>query len=419
MRVRRQFLWVLVTVLTGLAIPGAAFLAQNQQENSPAVRQKTAEVVWKTINDKYFDPKLGGVDWVAVRARYAPQVATVKTDQELYDLLDRMLQELRISHVRTYDISTLEKLMARAEVNTGLVLRDVGGEVVVTRVRENSPAQKGGLRSGYVIKQVDGVAVTNARLAESTIAVEGRKHELHFVDESGMTRQAVLEHQLPPAEQLLSAPLIAARRYVFFESRRLDGDVGYIHFTNFIEPVKKRVQAEFQAMKDAPGIIVDFRGNSGGEAFGPELAGMMLTKPEQLAITRTRKGDDYYYKTKPQKNPYIGPVVILIDEESGSESEQATAGLQELGRVIVIGKRSRGVVMDATLAELPTGGLLLYPIGQPRTPKGVVLEGRGVIPDVEVSLTHADLLKGRDSQLQAAIDTIEKQKGSGPRANRP
>jgi C-terminal processing protease CtpA/Prc len=42
----------------------------------------------------------------------------------------------------------------------------------------------------------------------------------------------------------------------------------------------------------------------------------------------------------------------------------------------------------------------------PRTPKGVILEGRGVIPDHEVNLTRRELLNGRDAQLEAAIQQI-------------
>ena len=61
---------------------------------------------------------------------------------------------------------------------------------------------------------------------------------------------------------------------------------------------------------------------------------MLVNKETQLAITRTRKGDDCNYKAKPHKNSYSGPVVILLDEESASESEQVTAGLQAAGRVV-------------------------------------------------------------------------------------
>ncbi len=63
--------------------------------------------------------------------------------------------------------------------------------------------------------------------------------------------------------------------------------------------------------------------------------------------------------------------------------------------------------MDADSVELSIGALLLYPYGQPRTPKSVIVEGRGVIPDKEVNLTRESLLARRDAQLEAAIEYIK------------
>ena len=63
--------------------------------------------------------------------------------------------------------------------------------------------------------------------------------------------------------------------------------------------------------------------------------------------------------------------------------------------------------MDATFQGLPMKSIaLLYPAGLPRTLDGVAIEGRGVIPDLDVRLTRAELLKGKDSQLEAAIQHI-------------
>jgi len=64
--------------------------------------------------------------------------------------------------------------------------------------------------------------------------------------------------------------------------------------------------------------------------------------------------------------------------------------------------------LDGDLKRLPTGALLLYAFAECRTPKGVVIEGRGVTPDVEVKLTRAALLKGGDPQLQAAVGEVRK-----------
>ncbi len=81
--------------------------------------------------------------------------------------------------------------------------------------------------------------------------------------------------------------------------------------------------------------------------------------------------------------------------------------MQEAKRAVVIGKRTQGDDMDADLMKLPNGAYLIYAAGEPRTPKGVVIEGRGVIPDIQVNLTRKDLLAGRDTQLEAAIEYIK------------
>ena len=97
----------------------------------------------------------------------------------------------------------------------------------------------------------------------------------------------------------------------------------------------------------------------------------------------------------------------MVDETSGSASEQIAAGLQEAKRAFIVGKTTKGADLDSTSVGLPIKALFLYPYGQPRTPKGVVIEGRGVIPDREVNLTRKDLLMGRDAQLEAAIDYVK------------
>jgi C-terminal processing protease CtpA/Prc len=54
--------------------------------------------------------------------------------------------------------------------------------------------------------------------------------------------------------------------------------------------------------------------------------------------------------------------------------------------------------------QLPSGAILSYPFGQSQTPDGRVLEGNGVVPDVEVALDLVSLLQGIDTQLEVAIE---------------
>jgi len=64
--------------------------------------------------------------------------------------------------------------------------------------------------------------------------------------------------------------------------------------------------------------------------------------------------------------------------------------------------------MESDNKIFPNGGVFMYPVAQLSTPDGTVLEGHGVIPDIEVGLKRDMLLKGIDSQLDAALRYIQK-----------
>ena len=233
--------------------------------------------------------------------------------------------------------------------------------------------------------------------------------KLTYLNEKDEVHEVELERR--PLDRDDKSSIAGVNFYALFESKRLNGEVGYIRFTNFLEFLNPRIRSAVESMIDAPGIIIDLRGNSGGDdSVGLKMARLFFEKETLLMITKTRHGDVFDYKAKPSKDPYRGKVVILVDEHSRSESEQFSAGLQESGRAIVIGKKTAGADMDGDLTKLPDGSLFLYALGQPRTPKGFIVEGHGVKPDIEVDLTRKELLAGKDSQLQAAIDYITSKK---------
>lgn len=374
------------------------------RESSPEVRRKTFALVWETVKKQHYDPKYGGVDWDAVRARYEPMLASVKTDAQFHKLLNRMLAELHASHFAVAPAEAIEERRVPPGF-LGVKLDKLGEQLVVTQVAQGSPAERAGLRPGFVLASVDGTeAAEIEEPADALAGAPGTAVQLTYLDARDARREVKLERlPWPGAFDTLEGFPLASE----FEAKRLEGGVGYIRFTQFIPSLNPKLQSAVASMADAPGIIIDLRGNSGGDdSVGIKLAGMLFDKPTQLMITRRRKGDDLYYKARPRKSPYLGPVVILLDEGSGSASEQFAAGMQESGRAVVVGKRSAGDDLDASFKKLPTGAFLLYAYGEPRTPKGVVIEGRGVEPDVEVDLTRAGLLEGRDAQLEAALKYV-------------
>jgi carboxyl-terminal processing protease len=379
------------------------------RESTPELRRKTFEKAWETVRDKFYDPNFNGVDWNKVRERYSPLVDAVKTDAELYELLNKMLAELKVSHMGVVTPAALEQMTA-PPVTTGLGLRNVESRIVVTRILPGSAAEREGVRPGFVVNAIDGVEVKDLEDAQAKLhGAPNTKARVAFLGGRDEPRETTLERvPLQPGEVEHNS-MGKLSLYALFESRRLAGRVGYVRFSTFIPALNRKIAEAIDSMRDAPGVVIDLRGNGGGDdSVAVNLAGLLFDKPTQLMITRTRKGDANYYRARPAKNPYRGTVVLLVDGASGSASEQLAAGLQESGRAYVIGNVTEGDDMDADLEELPTGAYLIYAFGLPRTPKGVVVEGRGVIPDLEVNLTRAGLLRGADAQLDAALDYIRR-----------
>jgi len=141
--------------------------------------------------------------------------------------------------------------------------------------------------------------------------------------------------------------------------------------------------------------------------MAPGITGRLETEQVSLGVMKMRDAE-LKFIAFPQPNPYTGKVIILTDGGSASTSEVFASGLQELGRAVIVGETSLGAALPSVIQKLPTGALFQYAIADFKTPKGVLIEGRGVIPDVEVKLTRRALLTGRDVQLEAAVERIQK-----------
>ena len=94
-------------------------------------------------------------------------------------------------------------------------------------------------------------------------------------------------------------------------------------------------------------------------------------------------------------------------DHSGPES--CAAALQEIGRACIIGTRTKGEALPAQYTTLPNGDVFLYAVADFVTGAGKRLEGVGVTPDIEVALTRASLLDGRDLVLEAALGWVREQ----------
>jgi carboxyl-terminal processing protease len=193
---------------------------------------------------------------------------------------------------------------------------------------------------------------------------------------------------------------------VELEARRLENGIGYIRLNTFQPPLVPQVSNALRSLGNISGIIFDVRGNAGGEIEG--MPNLFLKERSLLYISRSRAGETKVV-ADPAADAFKGPLVLLIDQLTGSAGELFAGCLQAIGRAVVVGDRSPGAVTESDMTPLPNGAIFMYPVAQPATPDGTVLEGHGVAPNVEAKLDREMLLKGIDSQLEAAKKYVGKE----------
>ncbi|MEK6335588.1 MAG: S41 family peptidase [Acidobacteriota bacterium] len=436
----------------------------NANTNSPAEspevknRRESFEIVWQTVNKSFFDPNFNGVDWKAVHDRYAPLVARTTSDRELYSLLQLMVNELHQSHFwiippeavpkllpksdegddkETGDASETtepetpldrikQRLTERLSTGIGIDLRVVDGLVLISRVEAGSTAARAGLRPGFAIKTVDGKPLSEviAELQRDPVFHDIIKPEIPLVlvanyingeeqnsvlltysDGRNLPRRVRINREKLKGEM---SPAIGnlPPMYTEFEAKRLTGGFGYVRFNAFVPNQMKKVCSALREMHDARGMIIDLRGNQGGLlGMIGGLGGLVSESTSILGSMKTRNGQTPVLVI-PQRRPYTGPLVILIDGSTQSAAEVFASGMKDTNRAMVIGDVSAGNTLPSAILKLPTGALFQYAFGNYQSPEGIFLEGRGVIPDQIVKLNRRGLLRGRDPQLAVAVNTL-------------
>jgi carboxyl-terminal processing protease len=430
-------------------------------------REEAFQIVWQTVNDLFYDPKFGGVDWAAARERYHPQVATVKTDSEFHALLQQMLNELHQSHFLVVPRNAIPKIRVpkktavgkaddpenssaeetaepeepfdslsykltdRLLTGIGIDVRVVAGSAVVTRVDAGSTAARAGLRPGFVIKQVDSRsldsviaeveahplwgAIIRPELPVFLVAGfingdEASPVRLGYLDARNRLRTISIKRERLKGEMSPAVGNLPAL-YTEFETKQLPGGVGYIRFSAFVPSLMEKLCGALRSMKHAPGIILDLRGNQGGLlGMVGGLTGLLETKATLMGTMQMRSGRIPLFGF-PQLAPYSGLLVILVDASTQSAGEMFASGLKEAGRAILIGERTAGNTLPSEIKKLPTGAIFQYAFANYETQRGYRLEGRGVIPDITVDLSRRSLLRDGDPQLAVAVRRLRDEIG--------
>ena len=397
-----------ITLQSAYALPRA-----KKSSDALSLRDRVGvfEEVWETIDQKYYDPSFNGVDWRGVRDRYRPLVERATSNEEFYGILKLMVGELHDAHTRFQTPEQRRERERLQAVSAGLSVFDVEGKVVVVSVEPDSDASRAGVERGMIVLAIDGkpvadcLAEARARVAgtSSDRAVRLRLYRMIIDGEPGTTlRMNLARADGSLLEVALSRRIVPDTAVV--TSRRLASGSGYIRLTLWKSPIRKQFKKALEQLKDAPGVVIDIRGNPGGEADEVvKIASYFFNSHVPFGKFSKRSGKAIYLRTDDNDQIYKGPVAILVNEGSGSGSELFAGVMQESGRAVIVGRRSCGCVLGISeFKKLKGGGELAVSEYGYLSPRENSFEGTGVTPDKPVELKISDLQGHRDAALEEA-----------------
>lgn len=327
----------------------------------------------------------------------------------------------------------------------GFEIRIAEGRALVTSVREGSPADLAGVRTGWVLTRVRGTDVAgiieglNEAMGDDASPMYawqsvdsmlkgrvGSGIEMAFLDADDREVVLDIERVSPPGEfvKFGNLPPMSTHLEHRWLTERETGDpdarVGYIAFNIFMVPIAPQFERAMVELRDADGIVIDLRGNPGGVGFMASSLSRFLVGQKANLGTMTMRGAEMNFFVEPvvvttrgeRLPPFDGPLAIVIDGTSASTSEVFAGGLRALGRARTFGSRTAGMALPAAMTRLPSGDVLLHAIADYVNSDGTRLEGDGVSADQQVPVRRRDLLDGIDAPLREAARWIVTETGS-------
>ncbi len=288
-----------------------------------------------------------------------------------------------------YELS-LRSLEGKIE-GIGAYVAAEDGKITIIAPIADSPADRGGIRAGDVILEIDGRSTSGMSLVEAVLNIQGPKGTAVTLSvlHQGETEPEVIE--IVRAEIELPS--------VRFEMRE---DIAYINITYFSERTAEELFPVLESITQqaAAGIILDLRSNPGGLLETViDVAGFFLRQGVVIDVV-DNEGKHTASPVRPSEIATDLPLVVLVDGYSASGSEVLVGALQDHGRATIAGTTTYGKGSVNILRQLKDGSGLYITTARWLTPNGRLIEGEGLYPDYELEL------EGEDA-IQWAIDFLK------------
>jgi C-terminal processing protease CtpA/Prc len=364
--------------------------------------------------------ELKEIDWEAVGSELIPRAKNVTDDEEFGLLCMEMVARLRDSHAVLLKGRANPPRVEIPRWDPGFAcLIDDFEKPVVYHVDKGSPADAAGVRPGMTVLKVGGVPVEKAigifmKQAAKYVGFSSRRllayqaarwfpRQMHKGDEitlemedpSGEVRRFELQ-AICPVRYLprLPVPIQGISDSANVSWKMLEGNIGYIYVRRIRRDLIEQLDRAVEDLKNARGLIVDVRGNSGGG----------------FDARRAHRSFNPNDKEEPDRPRFDGPMAVLIDASCISAGEGWASWFVANRRARFFGEATAGASARKKVYKLKNGLYnVRYPVKAYKGYLGRPIERRGLEPEVALRQSAKDLAAGRDTVLEAAKDFLIKQ----------
>ena len=374
-------------------------------KRTAGVDLKVFDAAWEAVRDKFYDTKTyNGCDWEAMHEKYLPLAKAVKTQFELYDVINKMLTELKASHCYLWspyiwNDHVRNEFSGEKTLQAGIEIIRLDETYFVRGIYHGGPADKAGAKVGDELVSVNGTRPAESDRVVLKDGISTDRRALYTLRTNdgveltlGLRREndgKVVEVTVKPEMYSMVEAAKSSVNIIEKDGKKL----GYVQLWHFmsrgmVEVIRNAVSGKF---KDCDGLVLDVRGRGGS-------AGIIM----QVLRIFTRGG-------------WAKPAVLVVDGDTSSAKEIFAYYWKQSKLGPVVGRTTSGHVLGSGMVPMPDGSvLLLARVKVTRMTGGVDLEGKGVRPDIKVT-ESAKYCAGKHPIVEKAVEALLERVKAGPK----
>lgn len=303
----------------------------------------------------------------------------IKIDEMEYAFLDGMVEVLD-PHTRFFPPAEEKELKAHMTGNyggLGIVLGYENYKLTVLKAFDDTPAYRGGLKSGDVILQIDDYSASNIGTTEAVELMRGKpgtKIVLKIKSLDGSVRNVAMIREKIEIKSVEGKVIehggkkIGVLRLKSFQHNTLD------EFRDELSEIKKQ---------DVSGFILDVRQNVGGVlGTSTQITDRFLRNGVIVSTIYGGENEDFFARN--QFSDLDWPMMVLVDEGSASASEIVAGALKNNKRAVLLGRTTFGKGSVQEVHNMENGTSLKITVAEYLNPGRQSIQAVGVVPDIYV-----------------------------------